>query len=390
MSASVCIETNKLETVLRMMLNLKLFLKIAAIFTLAISNIHYLFASDDWVYDLRYKEFIVEANKGNGAAMYELGVMTERGHGTEKNIDEAITWYGKAIKHDNASAYVRLGKLYLEGVSIGKNYEKAFKNFQKAKDNKSYGAYYYLAVMYEKGLGLTKNLLLAKTNYDKAAKWGHYGAQEKSKKIAVLLNNDKRKQQKINAQKKRLELSQYEETVAAEVRRKNQTKINTNKVVSKKTKKSLVAINDIKKSLLKGMWFNGNSPLGYLPSPKTYCISKNKLGLRCVSKEILRNTGREKIYYLIESTISDINQSGDFIITYKNKVTKVDVLNPVSASGEEYVSRVKVGSQKKEHILKCNVTGKNVSCNKDGMVNYVFVNLTKKKTGKHVFVQAFE
>ncbi len=373
-----------------MMLNLKTFLKVAVIFTLATSNINYLFASDDWVYDLRYKEFIAEANKGNGAAMYELGVMTEHGRGTEKNINEAITWYEKAIKQDNASAYVRLGKLYLEGVSIGKNYEKAFKYLQKAKENKSYGAYYYLAIMYEKGLGLTKNLSLAKINYDKAAKWGHYGAKEKSKKIAVLLINEKRKKQKTNEQKKQLELSQYEETVAAEVRRKNQTKINTKKMASKKSKKSLVAINDIKKNLLKGMWFNGDSPLGFLPSPKTYCISKNKLGLRCVSKEIVRNTGREKIYYLIESKISDINKLGDFTIIYKNKVTKVEVLNQVNASGEQYISRVKVGPQKKEHVLKCNVTGKNVSCNKNGMVNYVFVNLIKKKVSKHVFVQAFE
>lgn len=369
---------------------MRLNLKIAIIFTLAFSNANYLAASEDWVYDLRYKEFLVEANNGNAIAMYELGVMTEHGRGTEKNIDKAIVWYKKAIEHDNSSAYVRLGKLYLEGVSVNKNYNKAFQYLQSAKNNKSYGAYYYLALMHEKGFGVPKNLSLAKSNYDKAAKWGHYGAQEKSKKIAVLLNNEKLKQQKNNIKKKQLDLSQYEESVAAEVRRKNQTKVNTKKLAAKKSKVSLAAINNVKKNLLKGMWFNGDKALGFLPSPKTYCISKNKQGLRCVSKEMLRDTGREKVSYLIESTISDISQSGDFTIIYKNKVTKVDVYNSVSASGNDYVSRIKVGPQMKQHVLKCNVTGKNVSCNKNGMVNHVFANLTKKKSTKHVFVQAFE
>ncbi len=376
---------------LRTVFNLKSFLNHFFVFILILVNTDFLIASDDWVYDLRYKEFLVEAENGNGAAMYELGVMTERGRGTDKNIQNAIEWYEKAIQNDNSSALVRLGKIYLEGISIEKNYDKALGYLKKAENKNFYGAYYYLAVMYENGYGVKKNLALAKLNYDKAAKWGHYGAKNKSKKIdreLMALASVKLKQKK-KKKKKQIELSQYDEPpVIKKLIRKKQTKIDT----TKKTKKmdQLVAINDIKKSLLTGMWFNGDSPLGFLPSPQTFCISKQKVGLRCVSKELSRNTGREKVYYLIESKISDINKSGDFTIRYKNKVTKVEVSDKKNGSDEGYVSRIKVGPQKKEHVLKCNVDGKNLSCNKNGMFDYVFVNLTKTKKSNQVFIPGFE
>ncbi len=369
------------------MVTLKVYFKfiLNSIFCIVIliGNVELVLASEDWVHDLRYKEFLTEANNGSGAAMYELGMMTERGHGTERNIDKAISWYKKAIENDNSSAYVRLGKLYLEGMGVDKNYKLSFKYLQSAEKHKTSGAYCYLAVMYENGYGTAKNLSLAKQNYDKAAKWGHYGAQEKSKKIAALLN---RSGKKTSVRPKQLVAKS-----TTKAKYKNKTKIDTTTELTKvKQKNQFVTIKDIKKSLLTGMWFNGDSPLGFLPSPRTYCISKNKIGLRCVSKEMSRNTGREKVYYLIESKISEIGNYGDFIITYKNKVTKVDIYKPLTESGETYVSRIKVGPQKKEHILKCNVSGINVSCIKNGMQNYVFVNLTNKHKKKYIYKSAFE
>jgi hypothetical protein len=384
MSDIMYIEIEYWIIMLRLFVEFKLKLNSFFIVVIMMSYTSSLLASDDWVHDLRYKEFLTEARNGSGAAMYELGVMTERGHGTEKNIDEAIKWYQKAIENDSSSAYVRLGKIYLEGVSVDKNYDLAFQYLQKAKKSNSSGSYYYLAIMYENGYGTTKNLTVAKQNYDKASKWGHYGAKEKSKKIAAILSSIKIKKKPVIAKK-------VEKKPVVDIAHVNKTKIDTTKeIVPVKPAKQFVTIKDIKKSLLTGMWFNGDSPLGFLPSPRTYCISKNKVGLRCVSKEMSRNTGREKVYYLIESTISDIDNYGDFTITYKNKVTKVDVFNTVNELGEAYVSRIKVGTQKKLHILKCNVTGKNVSCNKNGMQNYVFVNLTKKNKTRHVFQPAFE
>ncbi|MFV1982965.1 MAG: tetratricopeptide repeat protein [Thiohalomonadales bacterium] len=316
--------------------------------------------------------------------MYELGVMTERGHGTDKNIEQAIEWYNKAIENGDSSAYVRLGKLYLDGVSVDKNYDKAFNYFKNAEKGKSYDAYYYLAVMYENAYGTTKNLSLAKVNYDKAAKWGHYGAKEKSKKITKLLNKDKKKKKQLAKSKEKLPNVEISKP-------KIQTKIDISTEIEKpKAKRQFVTIKDIKKSLLTGMWFDGDTPLGFLPSPRTYCISKNKMGLHCVSKEMLKNTGREKVYYLIESKISNIDNYGDFIITYKNKVTKVDVYKQTNEYGENYVTRIKVGPQNKSHILKCNVTGENVNCNKNGMQSYIFINLTKKNKKKYEYIPAYE
>ncbi|MFV1982449.1 MAG: tetratricopeptide repeat protein [Thiohalomonadales bacterium] len=366
---------------LRIILNFKFTINIIFISVITLSNFNLILASDDWVHDLRYKEFITEADNGSGAAMYELGIMTERGHGTEKNIEKAIAWYIKAVENDYPSANVRLGKLYLEGVSVDKNYDLAFKYLQSAKKSNASGAYYYLAVMYENGYGTKQDLTRAKQHYDKAAKWGHYGAQEKSKKIAAILKEANNKPQVA---------IKVKEKSIVDLKHENKTKVKTSqKIVAVKKKKPFVTIKDIKKSLLSGMWFNGDSPLGFLPSPRTYCISKNKIGLRCVSKEMSRNTGREKVYYLIESKISDIDNYGDFTISYKNKVTKVDVYNSVTESGETYVTRIKVGEQKKTHILKCTVTGKNVNCNKNGMQNYQFVNLIRKSK-KYSFQPAFE
>lgn len=389
-SATIYINTSYGSIMLRTAFNIKSVIHRLFLFLIILSSTEFLMASGDWVYDLRYKEFLVEADNGSGAAMYELGVMTERGRGTDKNIDSAINWYEKAIQNDNSSALVRLGKIYLEGISTEKNYDKALGYLKKAEKKNSYGAYYYLAVMYENGYGVKIDLSVAKLNYDKAAKWGHYGAKKKSnnigRKLKAQLAKAKLKQKK---KKKQIELSQYEDAIVVKkLIRKKQTKIDTSTEIKRTNR--LVAINDIKKSLLTGMWFNGDSPLGFLPSPRTFCISKVNVGLRCVSKETFKNTGREKVYYLIESKISDINKSGDFIIRYKNKVTKVDVFNRTTESGENYVSRIKVGAQKKEHILKCNVAGNNVSCNKDGMFDYFFVNLTKAKKSKRVFIPGFE
>lgn len=365
---------------MRVLLSFNLFLKSALVLVIVFVATDMLFASEDWAYDLRYEEFLTQAEQGSGSAMYELGEMTERGHGTTRNIEQAIKWYEKAIKNNNSSANVRLGRFYLEGVDVKKDYKKALSYFLKAKKGKSTGTYYYLAVMYENGYGIRKNLSLAKEYYDKADKWGHYGAKEKSNKIARLLRKKNKKNQNLIAGQPEVNATH-----------KNQTKIDTTTEITK-SKRQFVTIKDIKKKILTGMWFNGDSPLGFLPSPRTYCISKNKKSLRCVSKEFSRNIGREKVYYLIESNVSKIDNYGDFTISYKNKVTKVDVNSPVNESGEKYVSLIKVGLQKKKHILKCNVSGKNVKCKKDGMQNYVFVNLKKERNRntKQVFEQAFE
>ena len=49
---------------------------------------------------------------GGQAAMWVGSLYEQGGHGVEKNVNEAITWYKKAIKRNHYFAYGKLGELY--------------------------------------------------------------------------------------------------------------------------------------------------------------------------------------------------------------------------------------------------------------------------------------
>lgn len=72
------------------------------------------------------------AAEGQGPAMYDLGVLYERGLGTTRSFTLAVQWYQKAADAGVAGAYQQLGLAYERGQGVAVDQKKADDYFQKA------------------------------------------------------------------------------------------------------------------------------------------------------------------------------------------------------------------------------------------------------------------
>ncbi len=86
------------------------------------------------------------AAEGQGPAMYDLGVLYERGLGTTRNFTLAVQWYQKAADAGVAGACQQLGLAYERGQGVAVDQKKADDNFQKAASLKLPEASYRLAL----------------------------------------------------------------------------------------------------------------------------------------------------------------------------------------------------------------------------------------------------
>ena len=55
------------------------------------------------------------AEKGNGRAQYDLGVMYRNGSGVPQDYGAAVSWFQKSADQGSVNAQYSLGALYLEG-----------------------------------------------------------------------------------------------------------------------------------------------------------------------------------------------------------------------------------------------------------------------------------
>lgn len=113
--------------------------------------------------------FLALARQGEWLAYVEVGNLYEMGgNGVEKNHEEALFWYRKAVfEADDPNAHFALARLYFNGRELQQDYEKAFMHASKAisckaplqlADHYKPMAYAMLAFLYMKGLGTEKNI----------------------------------------------------------------------------------------------------------------------------------------------------------------------------------------------------------------------------------------
>jgi TPR repeat protein len=105
--------------------------------------------------------------------LYETGF----GHGAhtfEKNLDEAVKWYRKAVfESDDPIAHLGLGRIYYEGsATVKKDMVKAQAHLKKAYANNLPQAGIYLGAMSMFGVGVEKNLADAEHFFSSAAAGG--------------------------------------------------------------------------------------------------------------------------------------------------------------------------------------------------------------------------
>lgn len=120
------------------------------------------------------------AEAGHPDALFNLGVLYERGEGTAKDNAKALAWFERAAAKQakNAEAAVRRVKTNIpfeRGYAAyeAKRFEEAAAAWKEAAELGSMGAMYNLGVIHEKGEGVALNLPQAMTWFEKAAAGGH-------------------------------------------------------------------------------------------------------------------------------------------------------------------------------------------------------------------------
>lgn len=119
-------------------------------------------------------------------AMYEVGVMFEKGLGCICNFSEAAFWYEEAAKRGHPEAFNNLGVLYKDGHGVPHDDKRAFICFSRSADAGLKEGIYNLGLMYDQGLGCEENHDKALDLCRKAAYQGH----EKAKEIIKSLQED--------------------------------------------------------------------------------------------------------------------------------------------------------------------------------------------------------
>jgi TPR repeat protein len=122
--------------------------------------------------DLLFKEavswFRKSSDQGNAQAQLNLGLMYQKGVGTEKNDLEAVSWYRKSADQGNSDAQLNLGAMYQNGAGVEKSNEQAVSWYRKSAEQDNRDAQVSLGVMYQNGEGVEQNDEKALFWYEKA------------------------------------------------------------------------------------------------------------------------------------------------------------------------------------------------------------------------------
>ena len=113
-----------------------------------------------------YRLMLIEAEKGNGLAMHDVGKMLLTGQGCEQNEEAAQEWFRKAYdaffqmeqnSKDPGYWQYRLGKMHAVGYGVEQSYEEVIDWYEQAVQWRNPFAAYALGSMYCYGQGVDKN-----------------------------------------------------------------------------------------------------------------------------------------------------------------------------------------------------------------------------------------
>ena len=100
------------------------------------------------------RDWAAAAGQGNGAAMYNLGVMSLTGRGAPKDVAGAAKWFKASAEAGHAGGMVNWGLCRLNGFGTAKDEASGFQWIQKAADKGSPNALGMLAEAYYRGRGV--------------------------------------------------------------------------------------------------------------------------------------------------------------------------------------------------------------------------------------------
>jgi enhanced entry protein EnhC len=91
------------------------------------------------------------AAMGNRDALYQLGLLSEAGVGTELNLTNALNYYQQAAEKGNVKSMLALARMYQFGVGTNKDIQKAAEQYKEAAALNNPYAQYQLASFYYEG-----------------------------------------------------------------------------------------------------------------------------------------------------------------------------------------------------------------------------------------------
>jgi len=131
-------------------------------------------------YARAFADWSAAAEQGDARAQYHLGILYERGLGTEKSIPEAFEWARRAATNGEPNAQFALGALYARGGEVDKDPAEAERWFKMGVASAQGGdatAQYLLAKMYESGTGIEQDGAAALKWLRAAAEQGNADAE---------------------------------------------------------------------------------------------------------------------------------------------------------------------------------------------------------------------
>lgn len=124
--------------------------------------------SELWDSKTAFEYYTKAAEKGNGRALFKLGVMYENGNGIKEDIQKALEYYNRAADEFLcADAMYHLGYIHYYGIGVEQDRKKGFEFFMRAAEKEHYGAlkaiadsYYYGNEVIEKNTELAAKYAL--------------------------------------------------------------------------------------------------------------------------------------------------------------------------------------------------------------------------------------
>ena len=97
-----------------------------------------------------------QAQKGNAAAMYKIGIFYYFGlRGLRRDRAKALSWFLKAVEKGEPKSMELLGEMYARGAGVERNYTKALEWLTLASQ-RLFSAYNGMGYLYVKGYGVEK------------------------------------------------------------------------------------------------------------------------------------------------------------------------------------------------------------------------------------------
>ncbi len=117
------------------------------------------------------------AERGHGAAAYEVGLAYKDGRGTARNLEAGAKWINAAAERGDARAQYLTGAIYYYGTGVEQDYATAVAHLADAAVQGHPEAQHLLAQAFANGRGVPKNPTWAARWYGKAAAQGLVDAQ---------------------------------------------------------------------------------------------------------------------------------------------------------------------------------------------------------------------